>query len=86
MLTAGWRSATSDARKRALLLLFDVQNGPAVVSAAIRARVVRKAHAAALLALDEMHRLKRVMGAAAIAATLGQLTFWMRWHCVILLN
>jgi hypothetical protein len=47
---------------------------------------VREAHAAALLALDEMHGLKRVMGAAAVAAALGQLAFWMRWHCVILLG
>lgn len=55
-----------------LLLLFcEVQNGLALVAAAIGAGVVREAHAAALLALDQMHWLERVMGAAAIAAALG---------------
>jgi hypothetical protein len=33
--------------------------------------MVRQAHASALLALNEMHGLKRVMGAAAVTPALG---------------
>jgi hypothetical protein len=33
--------------------------------------MVRKPHAATLLALDEVHGLERIMGAATIAAALG---------------
>jgi hypothetical protein len=56
----------------------------ALVGAAVGADVVREAHAAALLALDEMDWLKTIMGAATIAAALGQFPFWLRWHCVLL--
>jgi len=63
---------------------LDFQDGFAFVGATIRADVMRETHAAALLALDEVHRLKTIMGAAAIAAALGKLAFWMRWHCVLL--
>ena len=67
-----------------LLGAFDFQHRFAFIGATVGTGVMREAHAAALLALDEVHRLKRIMGAAAVASTLGQLTFWMRWHCVLL--
>ena len=68
------------------LLALDVQDRLALVAATVRADGVREAHASALLALNEMHGLKRVVGATAIAAALGQFAFWMRWHCVLLDN
>ncbi len=67
-----------------LLGAFDFKDCLALIGATVGAGMMREAHAAALLALDEVHRLKTIMGAAAVAATLGQFTFWMRWHCVLL--
>jgi hypothetical protein len=65
------------------LLLFgpNIKDGLTVVSAAVRTSVVRQTHASALLAFDKVHRLERIVGTTPIAAALGQLTFWKRWHC-----
>jgi len=71
-------------RMSLLLFALHVQNGLALVGAAIGADVMREPHAAALLALDKMHGLKGVMGPAAIATTLRQFTFRLRCHCVLL--
>ena len=70
----------------AVLLLgaFDFQDRFAFIDATVGAGMMREPHAAALLALDEVHRLKRIMGAAAVAATLGQFAFWLRCHFVLL--
>ena len=62
------------------LLGLGLKDLRALVRAAIGAGMMRKPHAAALGALHDVHRRQGVMGAAAITAALGQLTFWMRWH------
>jgi len=70
----------------AVLLLgaFDFQDRFAFIDATVGAGMMREPHAAALLALDKVHRLKRIMGAAAVAATLGQFAFRLRCHFVLL--
>lgn len=61
-----------------LLGAFDFQDRNAFIGATVGADMMREAHAAALLALDEVHWLKSIMGAAAVATTLGQFAFWLR--------
>lgn len=77
---------TCDGAVTLLLFGLDIKDLLTVVGAAVRTDVVRQTHASALLAFDKVHRLERILGAAPIAATLGQLTFWMRWHFRILLQ
>jgi hypothetical protein len=63
-----------------LLLFFGQQHSPAAIGAALGADPMRQVLAVALGALDQSGLADGVMGAAAVAAALGNLTFWQRGH------
>jgi hypothetical protein len=63
-----------------LFLFFGQQHGAAAVGAALGANPVRQVLAMALRALDQSGLADGVMGAAAVATALGNLTFWQRGH------
>ncbi len=67
-------------RSLTLLRRLHFEDGLALVCAAIRADVMREPHRAALRAAHDVGGGQGVVGAPAVAAALGMLTFWLRWH------
>jgi hypothetical protein len=63
-----------------LFRFFGHQHGAAAVGSALGADPVRQVLAMALGALDQSGLADGIMGAAAVAAALGNLTFWQRGH------
>jgi hypothetical protein len=69
-----------------LLLIFSQQDSATAVGAAFGADPMRQVLAVALGALHQARLADGIVGAATIAATLGNLTFWQRGHSFLLLS
>jgi hypothetical protein len=63
-----------------LFFFFSHQHRAAAVGAALGANPVRQVLAMALRALDQSGLANGVMGTAAVATALRNLTFWQRGH------
>jgi len=66
-------------------LFFHIDDFAAFIVAAFRADRVRQAHLAAVAALSQGSGGQSIMGAPAVAATLGMFALWM-WGHQLLLN
>ena len=63
-----------------LLAVVRRENSPAAIGSAVDADPVRQMLGMALRALHQSRPADRIVGAAAIAAALRNLTFWQRSH------
>jgi len=68
--------------RRLFLLFFHVDDFAAFIVSAFWADGMRQAHLAAVAALGQGSRGQSIMGAPAVAATLGMFALWMWGHWV----